>query len=64
MILFRPGISWGRILVVVLVLVLACGLMASGHDLATAVLLSAAVLGTAADIARRLVPARPAQGEA
>ncbi|MFD0773476.1 hypothetical protein ACFQZ2_06000 [Streptomonospora algeriensis] len=53
---------WARLVLVVVVLVAACGLTAAGHDLSTALLLITALLGVAADTARRILPAR--RGEA
>lgn len=49
------GSPWAaRFIVIIVVLVLASGLTLTGHDLATACLLSLAVIGGAADLARRL----------
>ncbi|RNL80699.1 hypothetical protein [Halostreptopolyspora alba] len=54
---------WARVILVVVVLVVACGLTAAGHDLTTALLLATALLGMAADTARRALPAQPARTE-
>ncbi|MBB6121743.1 hypothetical protein [Nocardiopsis algeriensis] len=51
----------GRVLIVILVVVTALVLHRQGQDLATALILAAAVLGAAADTARRAVPAGEAR---
>lgn len=48
--------SLGRVVVVVLVVLVAAGFTAAGSAIGTAVLLSAASLGIAAELALRLVP--------
>jgi small-conductance mechanosensitive channel len=46
----------GRILIVIIVVITALALHHLGQDLATALLLAAAALGAAGDVAARIIP--------
>ena len=54
----RFSTSTGRLLLVVLVILVAVALSASGHDLLTALLVSTVVIGIVTDVSRRMLPAR------
>ncbi|WP_152520936.1 hypothetical protein [Nocardiopsis halophila] len=57
MLILRDSRAIGRVVIVLVVLVVAWALRGAGHDLATAALLSAAIVSLAADAARRVVGA-------
>lgn len=60
MIYIRDPRPLGRILLILVVVLLTCGLTATGHDVATAVVLSAAMLGVGVELAGRALPRREA----
>ncbi|MBB4932877.1 putative membrane protein YczE [Lipingzhangella halophila] len=57
MLYIRLGLHTGRILIIVLVVLLAAGLITTGHDLVTVTLITVALVGLGADVARRVLPA-------